>query len=270
MTPRHCHVVLCYYSTPIKHFKFFSTLYPVQYTGKDLISHDDLDDIKAYDWPIYKGDTREFYPMVESVLKNFFLTPKDASKIKRCELRELKWIEAAARGLSAFIRKRCAHGYPVVNSPFEISVNAHDGEATVKILVKREYYPNRTAEKTQKKYQSALDHIGRMFDTMVLAREQQMNEEAKKFEEKLTASSTGDLSSSTTSANISPKLNSSSSLTTQTEIKPSEKKCCTCCGAEKNATTKLFLCGACKSVLYCSRECQQKDWPHHKQYCKKK
>ncbi|KAG2373566.1 hypothetical protein C9374_012029 [Naegleria lovaniensis] len=230
----------------------------VQYTPKDLIAHDDLDDIKAYDWPIYKGDSREFYPMIATILKNFFWT-QDASKIQRCDLRELKWIEAAVRGLCAFIRKRCAHGHPVVNSPFEIVIDTHDGEATVKILVKREYFPNRTAEKTQKKYQSALDEIGRQFDAMVQEKQRQMREEEKKFNEKLDATS-----SATTSSTKKSSQKQEPPTTTTTE-----KKCCACCGAKKSATTKLFVCGACKSVLYCSRECQQKDWPQHKQVCKK-
>ncbi|KAJ7752479.1 hypothetical protein DFH07DRAFT_825496 [Mycena maculata] len=31
---------------------------------------------------------------------------------------------------------------------------------------------------------------------------------------------------------------------------------------------ELRQCGRCKSVWYCSRECQTKDWPYHKQSCK--
>lgn len=34
-------------------------------------------------------------------------------------------------------------------------------------------------------------------------------------------------------------------------------------------TRKLKLCGGCKEVYYCSRECQCKDWLEHKAVCKK-
>ncbi|KZT66486.1 hypothetical protein DAEQUDRAFT_758711 [Daedalea quercina L-15889] len=31
---------------------------------------------------------------------------------------------------------------------------------------------------------------------------------------------------------------------------------------------KLFVCSKCKKIYYCSRECQKKDWPLHKDSCK--
>lgn len=40
---------------------------------------------------------------------------------------------------------------------------------------------------------------------------------------------------------------------------------CCVCGLRN---TKLKCCEACKSVLYCSEECQKKDWPDHKKMCK--
>lgn len=33
-------------------------------------------------------------------------------------------------------------------------------------------------------------------------------------------------------------------------------------------TTQLQQCSRCKSVLYCSSECQQQHWPNHKNLCK--
>ncbi|KAK5732564.1 hypothetical protein LTR17_010379 [Elasticomyces elasticus] len=50
---------------------------------------------------------------------------------------------------------------------------------------------------------------------------------------------------------------------------PPIMKVCGICGsnAQTNGGT-LFKCGRCKSVLYCSKECQVKDWPLHKAVCK--
>ena len=38
-----------------------------------------------------------------------------------------------------------------------------------------------------------------------------------------------------------------------------------CIKCNKNSTTKR--CANCKSVYYCSRECQKKDWASHKRQC---
>lgn len=43
-------------------------------------------------------------------------------------------------------------------------------------------------------------------------------------------------------------------------------KCCVVC----KITGIKSKCGRCKRVHYCSRECQQADWPMHKLVCKKK
>ncbi|KAK5680920.1 hypothetical protein LTS10_006678 [Elasticomyces elasticus] len=42
-------------------------------------------------------------------------------------------------------------------------------------------------------------------------------------------------------------------------------KVCGICGTNRGM---LFKCGRCKSVMYCSKECQVKDWPLHKDVCK--
>jgi predicted nicotinamide N-methyase len=49
--------------------------------------------------------------------------------------------------------------------------------------------------------------------------------------------------------------------------------CCGRCGAVQRFTPdnpegKLMTCGGCKSVAYCSRECQKKAWKKHKPECK--
>ena len=41
---------------------------------------------------------------------------------------------------------------------------------------------------------------------------------------------------------------------------------CEYCGAEKD---KLLVCGRCKSVFYCSADCQRPHWKKHKKTCKK-
>ena len=45
---------------------------------------------------------------------------------------------------------------------------------------------------------------------------------------------------------------------------------CVCCGRllATQTTNKGFRCGRCKGVLYCNRNCQEKDWPRHQKYCK--
>lgn len=43
---------------------------------------------------------------------------------------------------------------------------------------------------------------------------------------------------------------------------------CMCCGKEACEDVVLMKCSACKAVVYCSSECQRKDWKTgHKQKC---
>lgn len=58
---------------------------------------------------------------------------------------------------------------------------------------------------------------------------------------------------------------------TQTEIAPM----CTCCGMKpedqinrETPLSQLKFCSRCKSVQYCSKDCQTKHWPEHKKVCK--
>lgn len=44
---------------------------------------------------------------------------------------------------------------------------------------------------------------------------------------------------------------------------------CNTCKAEKSPTNKLLVCGQCKKVYYCNRDCQKKDWHRHKDECEK-
>jgi len=41
-----------------------------------------------------------------------------------------------------------------------------------------------------------------------------------------------------------------------------------CFYCKETQTKKMRKCGNCKSVYYCSRECQKKDWSFHKGRCK--
>jgi hypothetical protein len=49
------------------------------------------------------------------------------------------------------------------------------------------------------------------------------------------------------------------------------KRCNFCMTRKENISSKMMRCGACQSVWYCSRECQQWDWSlgKHKAQCKK-
>jgi hypothetical protein len=40
------------------------------------------------------------------------------------------------------------------------------------------------------------------------------------------------------------------------------------CSSCKQPVKKQANCGACKSIIYCSTNCQKKDWPKHKELCK--
>ncbi|GMH62156.1 hypothetical protein TrRE_jg13204 [Triparma retinervis] len=42
---------------------------------------------------------------------------------------------------------------------------------------------------------------------------------------------------------------------------------CHYCGS--TGPPKPRRCGGCKKVRFCSRECQQRNWPEHKKYCSK-
>lgn len=45
------------------------------------------------------------------------------------------------------------------------------------------------------------------------------------------------------------------------------QKCNTCHKTPKEHGIKLFTCGTCKAIYYCSRECQKMNWNHHKKIC---
>lgn len=52
--------------------------------------------------------------------------------------------------------------------------------------------------------------------------------------------------------------------------KPTRKpKVCAQCGARPEGV-QMLQCGVCKTVVYCSRECQKAHWPKHKAKCQKR
>ncbi|GFH52501.1 hypothetical protein CTEN210_08977 [Chaetoceros tenuissimus] len=66
------------------------------------------------------------------------------------------------------------------------------------------------------------------------------------------------------------KSESGDSVLKVMEVVNEDKKhlCLTCGKQEQDDGSKLMKCARCKSVSYCSRECQVKDWKEHKSYCK--
>ncbi|KAK5731415.1 hypothetical protein LTR15_001355 [Elasticomyces elasticus] len=51
-------------------------------------------------------------------------------------------------------------------------------------------------------------------------------------------------------------------------FKYANDECGKCGQSEKNNGTKLLVCGKCKAMQYCSKECQRGHWQAHKRYCK--
>lgn len=51
------------------------------------------------------------------------------------------------------------------------------------------------------------------------------------------------------------------------EVTHKPKEQCSFCGLEEDKQ-KLKLCSKCLATKYCSKECQQKEWPKHKLACK--
>ncbi|KAJ6521897.1 hypothetical protein DFH09DRAFT_1191988 [Mycena vulgaris] len=50
-------------------------------------------------------------------------------------------------------------------------------------------------------------------------------------------------------------------------LKPCGRKACPT--RDLDTQVKLQRCGKCQYQRYCSKECQQQDWPHHKRHCRK-
>ena len=222
------------FSKFVRNPNLISEIPSVQYGPITNISFQDLDDIKAYSWPIHKGRTYSYYPFVVTILKNFFIT-MDRNLLRRSELKDLKWIEAFCRGLSQFIRK-CVKHPPLsglegktnflVTDEFSktgIKIQTTDGEALVKIIVGRD------KDDVVKKYQFHAEDEEEA--------EQKMVEITKEWKR---------------------------------EAENEKPKVCAVCGAtQAEGSKKLLVCGKCKKVHYCSRECQEKDWKTHKKECQK-
>jgi hypothetical protein len=84
--------------------------------------------------------------------------------------------------------------------------------------------------------------------------------------------------------NPTSSSSSSSSSSASKETKPEPvhvvdddgtPKCAACGRKEESERDKFPVCGRCRQAKvarpakYCSRECQQKDWPNHKRVCSK-
>ena len=44
-------------------------------------------------------------------------------------------------------------------------------------------------------------------------------------------------------------------------------RCHKCDKTGRRKKDKLSKCGKCEAITYCSRECQEEDWPRHKDNC---
>lgn len=55
---------------------------------------------------------------------------------------------------------------------------------------------------------------------------------------------------------------------TQSQSQSQEESCLKCGAATTKAGNPLLRCSKCKTVKYCSPDCQKKDWKKHKQMCK--
>lgn len=44
--------------------------------------------------------------------------------------------------------------------------------------------------------------------------------------------------------------------------------CARCHASEEHLGERLMNCGGCRSVQYCSRDCQSNDWSRHKALCR--
>lgn len=69
------------------------------------------------------------------------------------------------------------------------------------------------------------------------------------------------------------ELNKAGETEAEEKEEPPVLDCCGRCGAVQRFTPdnpegKLMTCGGCRSVAYCSRECQKKAWKKHKTDCK--
>ncbi|KAK3284367.1 hypothetical protein CYMTET_7984 [Cymbomonas tetramitiformis] len=46
-----------------------------------------------------------------------------------------------------------------------------------------------------------------------------------------------------------------------------DRVCCVHCGRAAAGDVQLKLCGVCRTVAYCDRACQVRDWNRHREYC---
>jgi len=218
-----------------KHFirnpNFVDEAPSVQFGLLSTTPHNDLDDVETYNWPVAKD--KDGYPFIVNLLKGFFVTMAP-QYVKRLDLANLKWIEAATLGMIEYMKKCVKHGslfgmegpknflVTEESSKTGFRVQTYDGEAYVTVMAEKDATVRSTT------------FIGNTRDEV----EKQMEIIQDKWAKEMDAHEKGTL-----------------------------KKCHVCGITKSDLGKKLFKCGRCKKVLYCSKECQTHDWPSHKTHC---
>lgn len=98
------------------------------------------------------------------------------------------------------------------------------------------------------------EHLELVYDTLMFILE---DPESAKDAKKTSAKKTKAKESSSSATSAESSSSSAEPPTTTSE-------CVTCHKSEG----ELMLCGGCKAVAYCSRDCQRQDWANHKTFCK--
>jgi len=102
---------------------------------------------------------------------------------------------------------------------------------------------------------------------LLAAAAQQQQAQTTESQSQSSTSETPATKTSTNSSSSSSQSQSSSSHSISSQ-QCQYSQCKNDSNSQTSAPRKLLQCGGCRSVSYCSVECQKSDWPHHKLPCK--